>query len=119
MKVSNLIMVSAAVLALGIGGLHLFDWIRTGAPAKTAAAAPEQLPSSEPLPEQPPIPEVSGPGATTMPMQPEQLAAEIERALVSADPQQRETAFSSLLPQLLQEQPGSVVAMVARQAPGE
>ena len=119
MKVSNLIMVSAAVLALGIGGLHLFDRIRTGAPAKTAAPAPDQVPSLEPLPEQPPIPEVSDPGAATMPRQPEQLVAEIERALVSADPQQRETAFNSLLPRLLQEQPGSVVALVARQAPGD
>ena len=123
MKASNIIMASATVLALGIGGLHLFDRLRTGAAAKTAAPAPVNSPlsepSSEPLPEQPSILSANDPDAGTMPQQPEQLVAEIERALVSADPQQRETAFNSLLPRLLQEQPGSVVAMVARQAPGE
>ena len=44
---------------------------------------------------------------------------EIERALVARDPQQRETAFNFLLPELLQAEPQRVVDMVARQEPGE
>jgi hypothetical protein len=48
-----------------------------------------------------------------------QLALEIERALVAADPQQRETAFTYLLPELLHDDPGHVVQMVALQEPGE
>jgi hypothetical protein len=123
MKVSNVIMVSAAVLALGIGGLHLFDRLKSGAPAmaKTAAEAAPAA-TSEVLSDQ--ISEQAGAlpatdGVGVMPQPPEQLAAGIERALVAADLRQRETAFNSLLPQLLQDQPGIVVAMVARQPPGD
>lgn len=47
------------------------------------------------------------------------LALEIESSLVARDPQQRETAFNFLLPELLQLEPARVVAMVARQEPGE
>jgi len=49
----------------------------------------------------------------------ERLALEIESALVARDPQQRETAFNFLLPELLQLEPARVIAMVARQEPGE
>ena len=48
-----------------------------------------------------------------------QLALAIERALVSRDPQHRETAFSFILPELLRDEPDRVIAMVARQEPGE
>jgi hypothetical protein len=48
-----------------------------------------------------------------------QYALAIERALASADAGARETAFNSLLPELLQAEPASVVALFARQAPGE
>jgi hypothetical protein len=48
-----------------------------------------------------------------------QLAMEIDRALVSREPQQRETAFNFILPELLREEPDRVIAMVARQEPGE
>lgn len=48
-----------------------------------------------------------------------QLEQQIERALVARDPQQRETVFTFLLPELLQVEPDRVVAMVARQQPGE
>jgi hypothetical protein len=48
-----------------------------------------------------------------------QLAIAIERALVSRDSQHRETAFNFVLPELLREEPNRVVAMVARQEPGE
>lgn len=48
-----------------------------------------------------------------------QLALEIGRTLVVADPQQRETAFNVLLPELLEMEPARVIALVARQEPGE
>jgi hypothetical protein len=48
-----------------------------------------------------------------------QLERLIERALVARDPQQRETVFTFLLPELLQVEPERVVAMFARQQPGE
>jgi len=48
-----------------------------------------------------------------------QLALAIERALVARNPQQRETAFTFLLPELLQVEPERVVTMVAHQEPGE
>ena len=47
------------------------------------------------------------------------LEAEIERALISKDAQRRETVFTFLLPELLQVDPPRVIAMVARQRPGE
>ncbi|MES1263659.1 MAG: hypothetical protein ABUL69_04840 [Peristeroidobacter soli] len=45
----------------------------------------------------------------------EQLTLDIERALVSNNPQQRETAFNVLLPELLESEPARVIALVARQ----
>lgn len=48
-----------------------------------------------------------------------QLAIAIERALVSRDVQYRETAFNFVLPELLRADPNRVIAMVARQEPGE
>ncbi|WP_116812190.1 hypothetical protein [Steroidobacter cummioxidans] len=48
-----------------------------------------------------------------------QLNLAIERALVSRDLQHRETAFNFVLPELLREEPNRVIAMVARQEPGE
>jgi hypothetical protein len=48
-----------------------------------------------------------------------QLAMAIERALVSRDSQHRETAFNFILPELLREEPDRVIAIVARQEPGE
>jgi hypothetical protein len=47
------------------------------------------------------------------------LALQIERALLMGDEQQRETAFTFLLPELIQLAPDSLVDMVARQDPGE
>ena len=49
----------------------------------------------------------------------QQLELAIERSLVAKDPQQRETAFTFLLPELLQVEPKRVVALVAKQEPGE
>jgi hypothetical protein len=48
-----------------------------------------------------------------------QLALAIEQALVARDPQQRETAFNILLPELIRVAPGRVADIVARREPGE
>jgi len=47
------------------------------------------------------------------------LALHIESALYARDPHQRETAFTFLLPELLQLEPERATDMVARQEPGE
>ncbi|HEU4780801.1 MAG TPA: hypothetical protein VFS58_13045 [Steroidobacteraceae bacterium] len=47
------------------------------------------------------------------------LEQEIERALIGRDPGDREAAFTFLLPELVQVDPGRVAAMVAEQKPGE
>ena len=47
------------------------------------------------------------------------LEAELERALLSKNLQRREAAFVFILPELVQVDPSRVVAMVARQEPGE
>ncbi|HYJ41440.1 MAG TPA: hypothetical protein VEW08_11660 [Steroidobacteraceae bacterium] len=47
------------------------------------------------------------------------LELEIESALMGKDAQRREGAFTFLLPELVQVDPPRVVAMVARQPPGE
>jgi len=47
------------------------------------------------------------------------LELEIENALAAKDAQRRETVFTFLLPELIQVDAGRVVAMVARQGPGE
>jgi hypothetical protein len=47
------------------------------------------------------------------------VVAEIERALASRDFTRRETAFTFLLPELIQMAPARVEDLVARQAPGE
>jgi hypothetical protein len=44
---------------------------------------------------------------------------QIDRALGSRDPNQREVVFTFVLPELLQIEPERVVALVARQEPGE
>ena len=49
----------------------------------------------------------------------DRIELEIERALVSRDAAQRENAFAYLLPELLRAEPARVVALVAKQEPGE
>lgn len=48
-----------------------------------------------------------------------QLEQAVERALLARDPRERETAFSVLLPELLQSDPQRAIAVWQRQAPGE
>ena len=47
------------------------------------------------------------------------IELEIERALHGRDPQQREAAFTFVLPELIQVEPKRVVALFERQKPGE
>src|SRR5882672_11840177 len=68
------------------------------------------------------LPASSAPAANPTPLaevRPRERSAqrvlEIERALVSNDPRQRETAFTILLPKLLDAEPASVVELLARQ----
>lgn len=79
--------------------------------------------------EQPPLPaahdtastgrEPVGAAPSSTPERAQQLALAIERALVARDPQQRETAFNFLLPELLRAEPARVVDILGRQQPGE
>jgi hypothetical protein len=48
-----------------------------------------------------------------------QIALEIESALLSADASRRETAFSSLLPEVLRKEPERLVDILARQPAGD
>ena len=94
----------------------------------SASEAPRKKPYPKATPPPPPS-DVYTPSKERAPTQKEieqsarehdgMLAKMIERALVSRDPQQRETAFAILLPELLQVDPQRVVAMLARQQPGE
>lgn len=43
------------------------------------------------------------------------LEQEVERALAGSDPQQRETVFTFLVPELLQVEPGRLVSLLGRQ----
>jgi hypothetical protein len=127
MKVSSVILVSAAVAALGVVGLHLFDSLRfreAGA-APAAAAMPEHSAVTED-PTASGDPAVPGDPSASLPDErapeaadPQQLALEIERALVATDTRQRETAFAQMLPELLVSEPQRVVELLARQQPGE
>jgi hypothetical protein len=49
----------------------------------------------------------------------QRIALEIEQALISGDAQRREAAFTFLLPELIQVEPGRVVEMFARQPSGK
>ena len=60
-------------------------------------------------------PEVPANDVPRDPRTSEQRVLEIERALVSNNPQQREMAFNVLLPELLESEPVRVVELVARQ----
>ena len=93
-------------------------WPRTAAPRKPGSTAPAPAPRPQVARADPHAPnpkaiepETSRHNAT--------VALDIERALVSRDARQRETAFNYLLPELLQAEPGRVIAMLARQEPGD
>lgn len=73
------------------------------APVRTAAAAAADAP----------------PPANESPALPRDYVPAIERALVSADAGQRQTALDTLLPELLASEPAKAVALFARLSPGD
>ena len=116
MKPSSIItMVCATLVAIGTAG-----WL--------AAEEPPRIPYPKATPPPPPSP-VYTPSKESAPTLEEiekaarehngMLAMVIERALAAGDAQQRETAFTFLLPELLQIDPQRVVGMFARQQRGE
>jgi hypothetical protein len=113
MKSTPVICVAAAAL-LALGGAW---WLR-------AREAPRQ-PWLEVTLSPPVHTSAPEPAPTAAPVAPDphqhsaMLALEVERALAAHDPQQRETAFAFLLPELLQMDAPRVVDLVARQEPGE
>jgi hypothetical protein len=115
MKPTSIVALVAATLA-GIGAAF---WLSADEPRKPwpkptppPAASPVFVPSKE---------HASTPEEIELAARShnEQLAVAIERSLVARDPHQRETAFTFLVPELLQVEPKRVMAMVAKQEPGE
>src|SRR5262245_4678966 len=106
-----------ALIATTLAGVGVAVWLNADEPRK---------PWPKPTPPPPPSP-IYTPSEERVPTADEiaesarshdaQIELAIERALVARDPQQRETAFTFLLPQLLQAAPKRVVDMVARQEP--
>ena len=115
MKPTSLVALVAATLA-GIGTAY---WLGANESRKPWPKPTPPPPASQvftPSKERAPTPEEIELAAGS---HNEQLALAIERSLVARNPQQRETAFTFLLPELLQVEPKRVVAMVAKQEPGE
>jgi hypothetical protein len=105
-------LMAASLLAIGSAlWLHAREIARTPGP-KAEPPPPVYVSATQPAPG-------AGQVQQTARERNAQLGLEIERALVSRDPQQRETAFNFLLPELLQTEPQRVTDMVARQEPGE
>lgn len=109
-SLAALIAVLAAVSASRFSGTRDADEPHSQSPARVPALIHSPTTQSAPLAEE---------IAAEAQKRNRQLAMAIERALVSRDSQQRETAFNFVLPELLREEPDRVIAMVARQEPGE
>ena len=114
MKRTSFILISAA-LVVGLSAGYWFDGRETRPQEFTppvAVASPSAAAVSK---------RVASLGATSVAADArvQQIALAIDRALVARDPRQRETAFTFLLPELLELQPERVIVMVAQQEPGE
>jgi hypothetical protein len=109
MKTSSL-WVLASVAAVGIAAVVV------GIARRPDSAIPNK-PSvaSLPVPDQAPRAQVALRESRDSRALREQRLLEIERALVSSDPRQRETAFNISLPELLDSEPAWVTELVARQ----
>ena len=114
MKRTSIILISAVLVAALVAG-YLLGARESGMPESaspvavarlSAAAATEPVPTSS---------EMSAADRARI----QQITLGIERALVARDPRQRETAFTFLLPELLELRPERVIDMVARLDPGE
>jgi len=117
MKRSSAILISVSLVAgaLCVGYLHGTHGAHTPDPASSpafAGARSSDAPSIE-------LPPASADLSDADRARIQQIALGIERALVARDSKQRETAFAFLLPELIALQPERVIAMVARQEPGE
>ena len=115
MKPTSIIALAAATLA----GIGMAFWLSANEarkpwpkPTPPPPASPVFTPSKEDAPS---VEEIERVARSHY----QQVELAIERSLVAKDPQQRETAFTFLLPELLQVEPQRVVALVAKQEPGE
>ena len=117
-KPTTITLVAVTVIALfaSIGSAYYLDAREPKKPYPKATPPPEPSPVFAPAKERAPTAEEIERQARDHNAR---LGLEIERALAARDPQQRETAFTFLLPELLQVDPGRVVEMVSRQQPGE
>jgi len=110
-RLTTLLIAAAVVVLLAVGWMERREPQRAPATADARPSATTRAPS---------LPTVSAQSSVQSTEQHNaQLQLEIERALVARDPQQRETAFNFLLPELLRADPHRVVDLVARQEPGE
>lgn len=106
-----MLVCSAAVVLGTVGAWHFLEGPSTT--RSTFGAPPFVSPDSR---TRAPAPLENG-GETRE--QHRQYALAIERALVASDPQQRETALTMLLPELLAADPAAAVQIMNRQVPGE
>jgi len=116
MKPASIITLVAATL-LGVGTAY---WLSADEPRNKPWPKPTEPPPPSPIytpskERAPTADEIERAARSHV----QQLELAIERSLVARDAQQRETAFTFVLPELLQVDPKRVVAMVARQEPGE
>jgi hypothetical protein len=103
-----------AFFALASAVAVAFAVVMTGAvnvAGRSGSGAVTTPPESAPVAKVEPLAERAPPGPQT----PERRMLEIERALVSNNPEQREAAFNVSLPELLEAAPARVIEMVARQ----
>jgi hypothetical protein len=114
MKPSS-IAASVLIVLVGIGGTHWLGasegrhWPKPGPPPPPS---PIYQDSKERVPTAEEIARIAYEHNAT-------LELEIQRSLISRDAQQREAAFTFLLPELIQVDPERVAAMFARQQNGE
>jgi hypothetical protein len=114
MKPTSLI----SLIAVTVAGIGTAFWLSAKEPRKPwpkPTPPPPASPVYTPSKERAATPEEIDQSARS---HNEQLELAIARSLVASDPQQRETAFTFLLPELLQVEPKRVVALVAKQERG-
>jgi hypothetical protein len=116
MKRSNVILICASMTAAAVVLAHLWR-VRADLPARPTMATDAEASSRNAVRGNREEQSQESHGAALG--RAEQIALAIERALVARDPQQRETAFAFLLPELIDIEPARVAALVARQDPGE
>ncbi len=118
MKPTNISLLAVALLAVvaAMGAAYRLDAREPRKPYPKATPPPPPstvfTPAKEPAPS---VEEIERAARQHNAM----LALQIESALYARDPHRREAAFTFLLPELLQLEPGLATDMVARQDPGE